>query len=110
MDNRGAWFLCRSHWTVAQLERRFAQELVSSHLFEHIGGMLQGDKPYLYLQIALSTMVLQRLHPDSDPEWVEVPILDKTPDWNIVQSLKDVEISVVSLVPDIRNVIESGRY
>lgn len=110
MDNRGTWFLCKSHWTVAQLERRFSEELVASILYERIGGMLQGEKPYIYMQIALMQSTLQKLHPDSEPEWVEVPTEGNKPSYDVVTGLKELQIAVVRLVPDILNVIESGRY
>jgi hypothetical protein len=110
MDNRGPWFLCRSHWTVAQLERRFAEELVGGVLYERVGGMLQGDKPYVYLQIALMRTTFQRLHPDSEPEQIEVPTEGPWPDYNVIEALKELRVTVVSIVPEIRDVIEAGGY
>jgi hypothetical protein len=110
LDNRGVWFLCRSHWTVAQLERRFAEELVGSVLYHRVGGMLQGDKPYVYLQIRLSKTVLQQLHPDSEPEWIEVPTEGDMPDLDVQTALKEIRVQVVRRVPDIRDVLASGRY
>jgi hypothetical protein len=110
MDNRGLWFLCKSHWRIAQLERRFAEELVAGVLYERIGGMLQGDKPYIYMQILLVKSTLQQLHPNSEPEWIEVPTDSGTPDHGVITALKEIRVRVVSPVPDIRDVIESGRY
>ena len=110
MDNRGIWFLCRSHWTVAQLERRFAEELVGSVLYHRVGGMLQGEKPYVYLQIALMKTTWQQLHPDSEPEEIEVPIDGELPEYDVVVALKEIQTSIVDRVPDIRDVIQSGRY
>lgn len=110
LDNRGVWFLCKSHWTVAQLERRFAEELVGTVLYERVGGMLQGEKPYVYLQIALVRSVLEKLHPDGEPEWIEVPTEGDMPDLTVQTALKDIRVTVLRPVPDIRDVIESGRY
>jgi hypothetical protein len=110
MDNRGPWFLCRSHWTVEQLERRFAEELVGTVLYHRIGGMLQGDKPYIYLQIALMKSVIQQLHPDSEPEWVEEPVEGDMPEHDVVTALRELQTTVIDRVPDIRDVIASGRY
>lgn len=95
---------------MAQLERRFAEELVGSVLYERVGGMLQGDKPYVYLQIALVMSELQQLHPDSEPVWVDVPALGDVPDYNVILALKEIRVIVVRQVPDIRDIIESGRY
>jgi len=110
MDNRGTWFLCKSHWTVAQLERRFAEGLVAGVLYFRIGGMLQGDKPYVYLQIALVEDVLVQAHPDSEPEWREVNTVARWPGFNVENALKELQVQPISIVPDIRDVIESGRY
>ena len=110
LDNRGTWFLCKSHWTVAQLERRFAEELVGAILYERVGGLLQGEKPYVYIQIALMRTVFQQLHPDSEPEAVDVPTEGSWPDLNVETALKDIRVQLVREVPNIRDVIESGGY
>jgi hypothetical protein len=110
LDNRGVWFLCRSHWTVAQLERRFADELVATVLYHRIGGLLQGEKPYIYVQIALLRSELLQLHPDSEPEWVEVPTDGEYPDHDVTVALHEIQVHVVDRVPDIRDVLRSGRY
>lgn len=110
LDNQGPWFLCQSHWTVAQLERRFAEELVGTVLYERIGGMLQGEKPYVYMQISLMTSELQQVHPDSEPEWVEVPAIGDVPDYNVFEALKEIRVVPVQIVPDIREIIMAGRF
>lgn len=110
LDNRGTWFLCQSHWTVAQLERRFAEELVGSVLYARVGGILQGDKPYLFMQIALLTAELQQVHPDSEPVWVDVPALGGIPDYSVVEALKEIRVSVLKEIPDIRDIILKGRF
>jgi hypothetical protein len=54
--------------------------------------------------------VIQKVHPDSEVEWVDVPTDEGWPDGNVVTALKELQIKVVSVVPDIRDVIEAGRY
>ena len=110
LDNQGTWFLCQSHWTIAQLERRFAEELVGTVLYHRIGGMLEGDKPYIYLQILLTKSVLQQLHPDSEPEWIEVPTESDMPGTDVTTALKEIRVTVLRPIPDIADVIRSGRY
>jgi hypothetical protein len=110
-DNRGQWFLCESHWNVAQLERRFAEELVGGVLYERIGGLLQGPAPYIYVQIALVTRVLQQLHPNSEAEWKDVPADDQQwPEHTVERCLNEVGVSIVQHIPDIREVLATGRY
>lgn len=110
MDNRAPWFQCVSHWTVAQLERRFAEELVGSVLYERIGGLLQGDGKTVYMQIALVRTTIERLHPDAELEWLDVPLSEVWPDDMVLEALNDIRVTVSTLVPDIRTVIASGRF
>jgi hypothetical protein len=110
LDNRGPWFLCRSHWTVAQLERRFTEELVGTILYHRVGGILEGEKPYIYMQIALVKSVLQQMHPDSEPEWIEVPTEGDMPENDVQIALKEIRVNIVDVIPDIRDIIRRGRY
>lgn len=95
LDNQGTWFLCESHWTVEQLERRFSEELVGTVLYERIGGILKGDTPYIFMQISLMTSTLQQLHPNSEPEWMDVPVDNAWPEDSVIDALKDIRVSVI---------------
>jgi hypothetical protein len=92
------------------LERRFAEELVGTLLYERVGGLLQGDKPYIYVQLLLVERILQQMHPNSEPEWIEVNTAVRWPELLVETALKDIRVQVVSEVTDIRSVVESGRY
>lgn len=72
--------------------------------------MLQGDKPYAYLQIALVADVLVQAHPDSEPEWQEVNTEAQWPELSVETALKELKVQLIQKVPDIRDVIKSGRY
>lgn len=108
MDNRGVWYRCASHWTVEQLERRFAEELAASVLYERIGGLLQADEGHVYVQIALVKSVTQKMHPDSEPERVEVPT--EKPTSSVVTALRELRVELGERVDDIRSVLASGKF
>lgn len=109
-DNRGHWFLCKSRWMVEQLQQKFATEQVATVLFERVGGMLQIGKNKIAMQILLVETKYQQLHPDSEPEQIEVPTDGGMPDDMVQAALQDIHVSILAWIPDIVSLIKQGRY
>lgn len=127
-DNHGQWFVAESRWSAAELERRFRWGLVARCLYERVGGLLQGPSPYIYIQIALVTDVIDHIDPISHEEvWKQVrsygyrmksPYDHTTgrnfddemwPEWCVEVSLREVHIELVGPI-DIHDILTSGHY
>lgn len=96
-DNGGVWFLAESKHSVAELERRFRWGQVGRVLYDRVGGILQGPKHYLYIQIALIEDVLEQNDVTKETYWTPTRIPDgNAPEWSVQVCLREIGIYLVA--------------
>ena len=103
-NNGGMWFKARSTVSADQLSRLFRNRKAGVILYERVGGIVQGIRKTLYIQIQTVTDVISGVDYESkEPIWRTVPSFSKGerpwPDWTVEVCLKELGVHLDTHVP-----------
>ena len=115
-DNGGVWFLAESRHSVVEIERRFRWGQVGRVLYDRVGGILQGPKHYLYVQIALVEDVLEQNEVTKETYWTSIRVMGDSPEWAVQVCLRDLGVHLVEqhsggyVTLEVSDVLQGAHY
>ena len=98
-DNKGAWFVADSKYPVKYLEHKFSSRKIPRVLLERVGGLVQGPRKTIYIQIQLVTDAILRVDLVSkEPVWGRVRSYTANeapwPEWGVELCLEETGIKL----------------
>jgi len=108
-DNGGPWFLAATRRPLADIERRFRWGQVGAILYLRVGGMLQGPRGYLYIQLRMVEDVQEFNEVTRKVSYVEVESSAMQPEERVRLCLRELGITVIEAC-EVQDVFASKRY
>lgn len=105
-DNNGIWFLASYKYSAKYLEDRFQSRMqgIGSILYNRVGGIVQGPRKSIYIQIQLVMDAIVGVDLLSkEPVWKTIPSYNRDekpwPEWGVEVCLQEIGVELQHTVP-----------